>query len=124
MVSRQTVQQVAQAFPGIQLIYLFGSRATGRDRAASDTDLAILLQKPPRSLAFKTRLIAALEAEGPIDLTILNAVGSVLKYQVAKDGRLLYERTPGQDRRFRFYARKEFFDFQPTLEFFYQRTLA
>lgn len=124
MLSCQTVQQVAQVFPEIQLVYLFGSRATGRDHAASDTDLAILLQKPPRSLAFKTRLIAALETEGPIDLTLLNTAGSVLKYQVAKDGRLLYERTPGQDRRFRFYARKEFFDFQPTLEFFYQHKFA
>lgn len=124
MISAKTITHVASQFAEIELIYLFGSRATGRATASSDTDLAILFSQLPRMVTYKTRLLTALEATGPVDLTILNTAGSVLKYQVVKDGRLLYERHPGQHKKFQFYARKEFFDFQPTLEFFYRRKFA
>jgi len=39
-------EALAAAFPAIEAAYLFGSRARGQDHAASDVDVAVLLEAP------------------------------------------------------------------------------
>lgn len=122
----QKLEKVA-ALPSVLLIYLFGSRAKKQERQASDLDVAVYLQEPIQDkMQVQLELLRVLEEEfsKPVDLTILNDAGSVLKYQVAKHGKLLFERTQGKDKAFRIAAWKEYFDFQPTLEFFYKRKIA
>ena len=113
--------------PEVRLAYLFGSRAKGKASPRSDTDIAVLLQGPIHDwLRTKLELVNLFQdgVAGEVDITILNTAGSVLKYQVVKNGTLLFERTPGEHKEFTIMAWKEYFDFQPTLEFFYQRKIA
>ncbi len=113
--------------PSVILAYLFGSQAKGKTSQKSDVDIAVLLQEPvTESLKIKLELLQTLQEAGfdNVDLTILNESGSVLKYQVVKNGRLLFEKQKGDHKKFQIAAWKEYFDFQPTLEYFYHRKIA
>ena len=114
-------------FPNLLLVYLFGSEAKGKSKQGSDTDIAVLLKEPIQDRV-QTQLdlqhFFQMEFSKEVDLTLLNGAGSVLKYQVAKHGKILFEKTKGMNKNFRIRAWKEYFDFQPTLEFFYKRKVA
>ena len=113
--------------PSVILAYLFGSQAKGKASEKSDVDIAVFLQEPlSDSLQIKLDLLQTLQEAGldNVDLTILNEAGSVLKYQVVKHGQLLFEREKGNHKKFQIAAWKEYFDFQPTLEYFYRRKIA
>lgn len=114
------------SFSEISLGYEFGSRVKGNATPSSDHDVALLLESTAaQPLELKCRIIDALQQQDPrADVTFLNDAGSVLKYQVVKHGRLIYEKKRGLGKKFQVQAWKEFFDFQPTLEFFYQRKIA
>lgn len=113
--------------PSVKLVYLFGSHAKGQSSQRSDVDIALLLKEPIlNSLQTKLDLLDLFQnlVGEEVDITLLNTAGSVLKYQVVKNGQLLFERSPGDHKKFQISAWKEYFDFQPTLEFFYQRKIA
>lgn len=89
---------------GISLAILFGSRATGRVHAGSDWDLAVwvederLLESSLAAARRKRRLIrncCNYLQTGNLDLVILNRAGPLIKYEVARNGKLLYEKEPG-----------------------------
>ena len=42
----ETLKLLLSNLPGLELAFLFGSRASGRDRADSDVDLAVLFAQP------------------------------------------------------------------------------
>lgn len=113
--------------PFVRLACLFGSQAKGKATRESDLDIAVLLQEPLADpLQMKLDLIEALEkiSQKEVDVTVLNEAGAVLKYQVTKDGQLIFERQKGEYKKFVMAAWKEYFDFQPTLEFFYRKKIA
>jgi predicted nucleotidyltransferase len=80
---------------GVELCVLFGSRATGRSRADSDYDLAVLAAPAPlQRLEWQVALEQLLD--GDVDLVLLlPAVDPVLGWQIAREGRLVYEARPG-----------------------------
>lgn len=127
VINHKIVTQQIVNFPNVKLVYLFGSHAKGQASPKSDIDIAILLKEPiSNPLQTKLDLLDLFQnlVGEEVDITILNTVGSVLKYQVVKNGQLLFERSPGDHKKFQISAWKEYFDFQPTLEFFYQRKIA
>lgn len=72
--SKSEIDAIA-AKHGIRLALQFGSSATGREHAASDVDLAVLLDEPPRSLEQHGELLHDLQQLYPartLDLSILN----------------------------------------------------
>ncbi len=81
---------------GLQALYLFGSRATGRARADSDVDLAALVEHAPEPLD-RLQLRQQLEEEvgEPVDLVILNDASPILAWQVLRHGQLIHEGCPG-----------------------------
>jgi len=88
----------------ISLAVLFGSQATGQSTKASDIDLAVLIgekncTRDPLRLARKRRelmkdLITYLETAN-VDLVILDHANPLLRFQVAKTGKPVYEKTSG-----------------------------
>ncbi len=77
---------------GVQFAYLFGSRATGRHRPASDADIAIMPGQPLDLLveaALADRLAQAMEVPA-VDLVDLLRAPLVLRGRVLQEGRLLY----------------------------------
>lgn len=111
---------------GIQAAFLFGSQAKGRSRKDSDTDIAILLLKmpgPEERVDIKVGLSEKLSKifGSEVDVVIVNGAGSLLKYQITRDGKLLYERKEGVSKKFRLNAIKEYFDYLPTFKFHCER---
>ena len=103
---------------------MFGSRAGGKPRPSSDTDLAILLDNGfarKDSLAYKLELLRALKVVlgiENVDLVLLNEAPPLLKFQVAKHGKLLYRAENASDVSFRARAFMEYMDIKPMLDFF------
>jgi len=103
---------------GILLLILFGSRATGNTPVGNDTDLAVMLESSPAGLSDLVRLEdnlrEALEITGRIDLVILNDVESTtLRSEIARAGKVLFDKDGEQFPQFVVRAMKEFADFEP-----------
>ena len=93
--------------------YLFGSAVTGRMRATSDIDVAVLVESE-REVEFSFLAFAAsLEraCERPVDLVLLNRAGELLKFQVRRYGRLAFERDSRKRKEFEIIGRKTYEDF-------------
>ena len=89
---------------GLDALYLHGSRATGRARADSDVDLAVLLRRPPNRLELATVAVELSTPAGAVvDLVDLAAASPVLAMQVLRHGRLVA--TGNSDRIARFVMR-------------------
>jgi predicted nucleotidyltransferase len=82
------LREVLSHFPQIELALLFGSVASGRQRAESDLDIAVAA-KPALTVDEKIALVGALaERTGrPIDLIDLNLVSEPLLGQIVRYGR-------------------------------------
>jgi uncharacterized protein len=93
--------------------YLFGSSITGQIRSAGDIDVALLLESGQEGQFPLMAFIASLERElkKPVDVILLNRSGEVVKYQVRKYGRLIFQRDPIKRKRFEVISRKFFEDF-------------
>ena len=83
--------------PDIAAAYLFGSLAQGRATPRSDIDIAILLKQEPKQLGGATdRQLKLMDdfrgfADREVDVVILNTAPPVLKDQVLRYGRRIYE---------------------------------
>jgi len=95
--------------PSVQLVVLFGSVARGRSRPGSDLDVAVLCDGPA-DLDALYLLLAPRLATDALDLTDLRRAGSLLAFQVARHGRLLYERDPSAFRSFQSLASRRYCD--------------
>ena len=93
--------------------YVFGSRAMGKGKKASDVDIALLLDDREASnfpyLEFKVTLERALNKN--VDLIILNQAGEILKHQVRKYGKTIYESNPKMRKQWEILSRKLYQDF-------------
>jgi predicted nucleotidyltransferase len=95
--------------PDIELIVLFGSRASGRARPHSDLDIAVRGGGP---VDLETLYLALAPRLGTdrLDLVDLRTAGSVLAFEVARHGQPLFERGPGTFRRFQALASRRYAD--------------
>jgi predicted nucleotidyltransferase len=78
----------------IQLIILFGSSVTGLRGPESDLDLAFLGDAPLDLIAVTTDVIRSLHTDR-VDVVDLRRASPLLAMEVARHGRLVYERQPG-----------------------------
>jgi len=106
--------------PEVIAAYLFGSQTRGRATEDSDVDVAILLE-PGFDLQehFMYRIERMVELEllcqRSVDVAILNHASLVLRNQVLKYGRLVYETDHRQRVAFEVQSRQAYYDFKPTL---------
>jgi predicted nucleotidyltransferase len=109
----ELVQRQALSYPAILSVYLFGSQSTGKAKPDSDLDLAILLFPGQEKDFPLLELAVSLEKDlkRSADLVILNRAGELLKYQVRRYGRLLYDRDSRLRKQFEVRGRKSFEDF-------------
>lgn len=104
-------------FPAIQAVYLFGSAATGAVHAESGLNLALVLRHGAPPIP-KLDLLAALTQAGfcNVDLVILNTASIVLKHEMVRHHKLVYQ-TPDFDHgTFFSIVIRQFLDFRPYLE--------
>jgi predicted nucleotidyltransferase len=88
---------ILAAAPNAVAVYVFGSAAREELRQESDVDLAVLARRPLDQIArwhLQEEIAAALGRD--VDLVDLRAASTVMRVQVLRDGRLLYEAAPGE----------------------------
>ncbi|MFZ5998210.1 MAG: type VII toxin-antitoxin system MntA family adenylyltransferase antitoxin [Nitrospirota bacterium] len=98
-----------QSVEGLQLIMLFGSVAAGSMHKRSDIDLAFLFDMQVDILELTNKVIRLLRTDD-IDVVDLNRASPLLKFIVAKQGTLLYEKTEGVFNRFYSLAFRRYVD--------------
>jgi len=89
--------RLPDAFPDIQVVYLFGSQARGTADSASDVDVAVFvtaegLADPLLDLRIASYLQARCRRE--VDVVIINRANPVLQHEVLRTGRRIRERDP------------------------------
>jgi predicted nucleotidyltransferase len=79
---------------GLRLILLFGSVASGREYRGSDVDLGFLFDRPFDILVLTNRVIQLLRTDR-VDVVDLSRASPLLKYSAIRQGRVVFEQTPG-----------------------------
>lgn len=94
------IREIFKFYPEIKLVYFFGSKIKGEDGFLSDYDFAVYLEEKDTKKLFEikidliNRLTKILKTD-KIDLVILNTAESPeLKYNIIKDGELIFEQEP------------------------------
>lgn len=104
--------------PALRLAMLFGSATSGRLRADSDVDIAILPVDPDLGLRAELDLQAALSraAGREVDLVRLDHASTLVRWEVARHGRPLWASGDDEACRFVAEAASEYLDFAPAFE--------
>jgi predicted nucleotidyltransferase len=106
---RQALEQV----PGVRLAVLFGSAATGTAGPKSDVDVGILLAADTH-LTPEMHVGLERAARRPIDLVRLDTAPPLLRFEIARTGRVLVEREEHGWADFRAHAMIDWWDWAPT----------
>jgi hypothetical protein len=88
----KNINELVQKY-GIKLLYVFGSYAKGSNNKNSDIDIAVLVDDNYKPM-YKLNMIGDLTSifkRDDIDLVILNGASPVLRHQVIKYGKIIYE---------------------------------
>ena len=90
------IDRLREALPGLAGVWLFGSQAGGEAQAASDIDLAILVdgKADPIELWSLAAELAGI-AGRPVDLIDLRDASTVMQSQIVARGRRLWSRDNG-----------------------------
>lgn len=102
---------------GVAVAYLFGSRAEGTARAASDHDVAVLFERAPTVLrvgALQADLVTALGTS--VDLVDLEQAPLELRGTVVQRGRLIHSSDEPRRVAFEGDTRSRWFDYRPTIQ--------
>lgn len=116
------LRTLAAASRGLELLVLHGSRARGSAQAWSDWDFAYEAGPAFDPDALIAGLAERLQADR-IDLVDLDRAGALLRYRVARDGVVVFERHAGRFERFWLTAVDTWCDLTPVLEPAYEQLL-
>ena len=100
-----SIPEILDRVPYLTLLVLFGSRARGDATSESDWDFALLCDEEQRNHYEKGdwdsfRVWEALQtaydlADDAIDVVEMKSCSELLAHYIAKDGHVIYERSPG-----------------------------
>lgn len=108
--------------PGLRILVLHGSRARGEAHERSDWDFAYIGDEALDPDRLRTVLVDGLDTDA-VDSVDLETAGALLRYRVARDGRLVHEATPGSFDAFRMAAIHTWCDMEPVLTPLYEQAL-
>ena len=96
----EKLEKIFKLYSEIKLVYLFGSRVSGRVGPLSDYDFAVYLDEKDSKKRFDIRLelmakIGEILKTDHVDVVIFNDTESPeLKYNIIKEGRVIFEKEP------------------------------
>jgi predicted nucleotidyltransferase len=109
----QLKEQVVD-WPELKLAVAFGSTARGEARPDSDVDLGILLKPYSPSLRLTTEAELGRAAGRPVHVILLDEAPPLLRFEIARDGVLLLERSEGLWPSFKAQAMIDWWEWAPT----------
>jgi predicted nucleotidyltransferase len=109
----QKIASICENESSILAAFLFGSYAKGKEKPSSDIDVALLLYEMKANTFCPLRFTSILEKKlgYSVDVVILNHAGEVMKFEVRRDGKLIFERSSQQRKQFEVKSRKYYEDF-------------
>jgi len=110
----ESLRQRAASNPELRLVVLFGSTARGKATRRSDVDLGVSVE--PDTSAVRRRVQMELEraAGRSLDIVFLDGAPPLLRFEIAKDGILLFQRQDDLWRRFKERALIDWWDWAPS----------
>jgi predicted nucleotidyltransferase len=112
----QVLVDALESSSGVRLAVLFGSAARGHAAPGSDLDVGVLFDTG-REDAVALEVALARATGRCVDVVRLDAAPPLLRFEIARDGRLLLERTPHAWSDFRAHAMTDWWDWAPTARF-------
>lgn len=96
----EIMPELMERFPSIDVLYLFGSQATGAAGPDSDVDLAVYLAEKDilanPCLDLEIGLFVEKKLKRPVDVVVMQRVSPILQHQVLAGGLRLFEQNPGR----------------------------
>ncbi|HEX4954651.1 MAG TPA: nucleotidyltransferase domain-containing protein [Thermoanaerobaculia bacterium] len=118
------VKEILAARPEVKLAVLFGSTARGKTRPGSDVDIGVLLDgEHPETLWHLTGALGS-TLRRDVDLVDLAKAPPLLRFEITRDGKLLYERDPDAWYYFKVQALTDWWDWEPTARWLNEVSLA
>jgi len=114
------LRERAASLPELKLAVLFGSTARGEARPRSDVDLGVLLETYTPDLRFKVEAELGRAAGRAVDVILLDDAPPLLRFEIARDGVLLFQREDHLWTDFKARAMVDWWDWAPT----YRKILA
>ena len=104
---------LCKAQKAVLAAYLFGSAVKKKGKKPKDIDIAILLDEVYAKAFLLPSFISGLEKTlgCGVDVVVLNRAGEVVKYEVRRNGTLVFERSPELRKKFEIQSRKTYEDF-------------
>ena len=121
MTAVDNVRRTLEAWPDVRLAVLFGSTARGTARRASDLDIGVSVPETSDLMALRVAVQRATSQQ--VDVIRLEEAPPHLRFQIARDGRVIVERAVGAWADFRARAMIDWWDWAPTLRSMH-RTMA
>ena len=118
----EAIARAAREAPGLDVLFLFGSRARGEAGPHSDWDFGYLASQNIDEISLLATIAAAVGSDR-VDLVDLARAGGLLRYRAARDGRIVFESRPDLADRFRLDAASFWCDAEPILRGGYERVL-
>lgn len=119
---QEEIQKGAALQPGLDLVVLHGSRARDDASPTSDWDFAFMGDDTVDVGQLTVDLTDATEG-GAVDVADLRRAGGLLRYRVARDGVVLFDRNGQAFEAFVIAALRFWFDATPTLNRAYDQLL-
>jgi predicted nucleotidyltransferase len=111
--SERALREALASRTGVRLAVLFGSAARGTARPRSDLDIGVLLERGQERLT-DVEVVLARATGRRVEVVPLDSAPPLLRFEIARDGRVLLERTPHAWTDFRARAMTDWWDWAPT----------
>lgn len=108
------LRQKADSWPELRLAVLFGSTARGQAGPRSDVDLGLLLEPYSPELRFQVEAELGRAAGLPVHVILLDEAPPLLRFEIARDGILLFQREEHLWTDFKARAMVDWWDWAPT----------
>jgi predicted nucleotidyltransferase len=102
-----------EAFPEVELAVAFGSEARGEATRGSDVDIGVQLKDKSLAVLRRLEVLLGRAAGREVDLVSLDESPPLLRFEIARDGKLLLERRPHAWADFRARAMVDWWDWAP-----------
>lgn len=122
LVQDATILRDLEAEPSVRLAVLFGSGAREALRPESDLDIGVLGVPQDRLNLLQVALTRSIGRD--VDLIALESAPPLLRFEIAKDGRVLLERTRHLWSDFRARAMVDWWDWAPLARRFHRAAAA
>jgi predicted nucleotidyltransferase len=108
------LREALEQIQAVELAVLFGSCARGEAHSASDVDVGVRVSEQDVDELRRVELVLGRAAGRTVDVVPLDSSPPLLRFEIARDGKVLIERRPYAWADFRARAMLDWWDWAPT----------